>query len=120
MTALILSPPDGPEESFVLFDGATPVGTASLAHDDLVSRPDLTPWLAGVVVDEAYRGRGCGTALVRRVEAFATASGVSTLWLYTWTAAALYERLGWRHVGPELNRGREVVLMTRSLRSGGR
>ena len=33
MTALILLPPNGPEESFVLFDGDTPVGTASLSHE---------------------------------------------------------------------------------------
>src|ERR1700753_2265409 len=30
MTALILKPPVGPEETFVLFDGDRPVGTAGL------------------------------------------------------------------------------------------
>ncbi len=119
MTALVLSPQVGPEETFVLFDDGTPVGTASLAHEDLVSRPDLTPWLAGVVVDEAHRGRGCGTVLVRRVEAFAAELGVGTMWLYTWTAEALYARLGWRRTGLEMNRGREVVLMSRSLQTRG-
>src|SRR5450631_1843844 len=54
MTALILSPPKGPEESFVLFDQDRPPGTASLAHDDLAGRRDLTPWLAGVFVEPAY------------------------------------------------------------------
>ncbi len=119
MTALVLSPHVGPEETFVLFDGATPVGTASLAHEDLASRPDLTPWLAGVLVEEAHRGRGCGTMLVRRVEAFAVESGVETLWLYTRTAEALYARLGWHRVGLEVNRGRDVVLMSRALQRHG-
>lgn len=115
LTALILSPPMGPEETFVLFEGDAPVGTASLAHEDLASRPDLTPWLAGVYVDEAFRGRGHATALVRRVEAFAAGASVPTLWLYTRTAAPLYARLGWSRAGTEFNRGKNVMLMSRGL-----
>jgi GNAT superfamily N-acetyltransferase len=111
----ILATPDGPEETFVLFEQDRPVGTASLSHDDLVSRPDLTPWLAGVFVEPAARGRGYASALVRRVEAFAATAEVSTLWLFTWTAAPLYARLGWQHIGLETDRGKDVVLMTRHL-----
>src|SRR5215217_1020025 len=74
ITALLLSPPVGPEETFVLFDQGVPVGTASLAHKDLEARPDLTPWLAGVFVQPAFRGRGYATALVQQVEAFALAA----------------------------------------------
>lgn len=115
MTALILAPPVGPEETFVLFKQDRPVGTASLAAQDLASRPDLTPWLAGVFVHPAFRGRGYATALVRRVEAFAMAASLPALWLFTWTAEPLYARLGWQRVGLEQNRGADVVLMTRSL-----
>ncbi len=117
VTALVLSPPVGPEETFVVFDRGVPVGTASLAHEDLDARPDLTPWLAGVVVQPAFRGRGHATALVRRVEAFAAAASVPVLWLYTWTAEPLYARLRWHRAGLERDRkrGREVVLMTRRL-----
>jgi GNAT superfamily N-acetyltransferase len=91
-----------------------------LAHKDLETRPDLTPWLAGVFVQPAFRGRGYATALVRRVEAFASAASVRTLWLYTWTAEPLYARLGWQRAGLETDpkRGREVVLMTRRPPSG--
>ena len=118
--ALVLSPPVGPEETFVLFDQGVPVGTASLAHADLEARPDLTPWLAGVVVQPAFRGRGHATALVRRVEASAAAASVPGLLLYTWTAEPLYARLGWRRADLEADqkRGREVVLMTRRLSGG--
>ena len=115
MTALILSPPVGPEETFVLFEQDRPVGTASLAAKDLQTRPDLTPWLAGVFVHPAFRGRGYATVLVRKVEAFATAASLQDIWLYTWTAEPLYARLGWHRVGLEQNRGSEVVLMRRSL-----
>jgi len=115
MTALILAPPRGPEESFVLFDQDRPVGTASLSHDDLASRGDLTPWLAGVFVEPASRGQGYASALVRQVEAYALNASVPTLWLYTWTAEPLYTRLGWQRVGLEKNRGQDVVLMVRHL-----
>jgi hypothetical protein len=40
------------------------------------------------------------------------------LWLYTWTAAPLYARLGWQRVGLETDRGQEVVLMTKRLSDG--
>jgi GNAT superfamily N-acetyltransferase len=115
MTALLLAPPDGPEETFVLLDGDRPVGTASLARGDLSARPDLTPWLAGVFVEPASRGRGHASRLVRRVEAFAAAASVRVLWLQTWTAAPLYARLGWERVGLERDKGQEVVLMRRLL-----
>jgi ABC-type transport system involved in cytochrome c biogenesis ATPase subunit len=44
-----------PEETFVLFDDNVPVGTASLVTNDLPSRPDLTPWLASVLVRPQFR-----------------------------------------------------------------
>lgn len=115
LTAKILAPPAGPEETFVLFDNDHPVGTASLAHDDLASRRDLTPWLAGVYVEPALRGRGHASALVRRVEAFATAAAVPVLWLYTWTAESLYAGLGWRPEGVVKDRGHDAMLMSRRL-----
>lgn len=114
-TARLLLPPDGPEETFILFHASQPVGTASLSHDDLDVRPDLTPWLAGVYVEPAFRKRGFATALVQRVEACALSAGVPTLWLYTTTAEPLYRRLGWQRTGTERSHGREVTLMSRSL-----
>jgi len=111
----ILAPPAGPKETFVLFDDDRPVGTAGIVRHDLETRPDLTPWLAGVFVERRFRGRGHATALIRRVEAFALAASVPILWLYTATAEPLYARLGWERAGLELDRGEEVVLMRRLL-----
>lgn len=119
MTERILAPPEGPKETFVLFDSGQPVGTAGLVRQDLASRPDLSPWLAGVFVEPAFRGRGFASALVRRVEAFAIAASVPVLWLHTETAERLYASLGWQRVGMEQDRGHPVTLMRRAL-SGGR
>jgi GNAT superfamily N-acetyltransferase len=118
MTARILAPPIGPKETFVLFDGDQPAGTAGLVRQDLASRPDLTPWLAGVFVEPAFRGRGHASALVRRVETFAAAAGVRTFWLYTSTAEALYASLGWERVAEEQEQGHPVALMRRILPPG--
>lgn len=115
MTALILAPPVGPKETFVLFDGDQPAGTAGLMRTDLETRPDLTPWLGGLFVEPAFRGRGHATALVQRVEAFALAASVPILWLYTLTAEPLYLRLGWQRVGVGQENGQAVVLMRRIL-----
>jgi GNAT superfamily N-acetyltransferase len=118
LTALLLAPPVGPEETFVLLDQHRPVGTASLLHEDLDTRPDLTPWLAGLFVEPAFRGRGYGSMLVRRLEAFARDAAVPVMWLYTSTAEPLYARLGWQRMGLEQERGQEVVLMKRLLSEG--
>lgn len=111
----LLDPPVGPEDNFVLFEADQPVGTAGLVRADLKSRPDLTPWLAGLFVLPAFRGRGHGAALVRHVEAFAHAARVPTIWLYTATAQSLYARLGWQSAAIEQEHGRPVLLMRRDL-----
>jgi GNAT superfamily N-acetyltransferase len=88
-----------------------------LAAEDLDSRRDLTPWLAGVFVLPEYRRRGHASALVRHVEGVAREGGFGTLWLYTSSAAGLYARLGWAMAGfeREWQRGVEVALMRRDL-----
>ncbi len=103
------------EEGFVLLDAGDPVATACLTSDDLDTRPDLSPWLASVFVEPAYRGRGHATALVGAVEQAALARGHSTLWLFTWDTMPLYARLGWETVGRETHHGSEVTLMRRQL-----
>jgi GNAT superfamily N-acetyltransferase len=112
----ILAQPARSEETFVALVDDVPVGTASLVGNDLPSRPDLTPWLASVLVRPQFRGRGYSVPLVKHVETVAAAS-VSILWLYTWTAEPLYARLGWQRVGIERDADRdiEVVLMKRHL-----
>ena len=118
MTALILACPSGPEETFVLFDGGQPVATAGVVRSDLDTRPELTPWLAGLFVAPEFRRRGHATALVRRAEAFARVRSVPVLWLYTAKAESLYARLGWQRAGIEQEDGEQVVLMRRSLSEG--
>lgn len=71
------------------------LGGALLIDSDLASRPDLTPWLAGVYVKAEHRGRGVASALVTRIVEEAAALGIPELYLYTDTSQSLYGRLGW-------------------------
>jgi GNAT superfamily N-acetyltransferase len=100
---------------FVLLADGVPVGTASLTADDLEERPDLSPWLASVVVAPEARRRGHAAHLVAAVEAAARARSVATLWLYTSTAERIYARLGWVTVEMVSHGNRLVALMRRSL-----
>jgi GNAT superfamily N-acetyltransferase len=68
--------------------GGTPVGTT------LICRFGTVAWVAMVLVDETFRGRGIGRALVERAIAFADAGGVTSLWLdATEAGRGLYEAL---------------------------
>jgi GNAT superfamily N-acetyltransferase len=107
--------PVGPEQCFVLLHGGVPLGTATLQHHDLDLRPDLTPWLAGVYIEPAFRGRGFAAALVGRVVEAARAASVITLWLYTRSAEGLYRRLGWLASETLQRHGRPVTVMRLDL-----
>jgi len=99
----------------VLLAGGEPVGMAALAESDLDTRPDLTPWLAGVFVVPNARGQGHGGRLVTAVEGLASAASIPTLWLYTRTAEALYLRAGWRTVERFKKSTKRYALMRRDL-----
>ncbi|MGK7861742.1 GNAT family N-acetyltransferase [Falsiroseomonas sp. E2-1-a4] len=88
------------------------LGTATLDTEDLPSRPDLSPWLASVLVAPAYRRQGVATALVAEVRRRAAALAYPRLWLFTGGQAAFYASLGWSPEGAEQYRGQPVTLMS--------
>ena len=106
----------GIPQCLVLLHDGCPVGTASLVEYDLAERPDLHPWISGVVVDAEHRNKGHGSRLVRAVEHLCRAETTSPLWLYTYTAETLYSRLGWivSDIIPRIGKP-TVTLMRRDL-----
>ena len=102
--------------TFVLLVNGEPAGTASLVAHDLDERPDLTPWLAGVVVPAALRRRGYAVPLIRAVEEAARTAGFGTMWLYTRTAERVYARAGWEAAETVEHAGAPYAVMRRSLR----
>ncbi len=81
--------------AMVLLAGDTLLGSVSLKEHDMETRMELTPWLAGLYVDAAHRGRGVGTLLVKGCEEEARRLGIAVLYLFTPDAAEFYLRLGW-------------------------
>ncbi|MBK5534157.1 GNAT family N-acetyltransferase [Pseudomonas sp. TH08] len=79
----------------VAIEKGTLLGGALLIDSDMKTRPELTPWLAGVYVKTEQRGRGVASQLVKRIVEEAAALGVPQLYLYTDAAQSLYARLGW-------------------------
>lgn len=84
-----------PLSLIAMVDGA-PAGTVNLIAHDHSKLPELTPWLAALVVVRKHRGKGIGSALVRRLLTEAARLGVSRLYLGTDTPD-FYTRLGAFH-----------------------
>ena len=81
--------------TLIALEDTMPVGSVSIKNNDLIERPDLNPWLASLFVLADYRGRDIGRGLLRAGEQSAKAAGVKRLFLFTHTAAGLYEKEGW-------------------------
>jgi GNAT superfamily N-acetyltransferase len=101
--------------TLVVFEGDQPVGLASLVHHDMDTRNDLSPWLAGLLVLPKYRKHGYGSALVVAIETRARDLGIDTLYLYTHSAQAIYEQLGWQVIKQESYQGRNVLIMNKAI-----
>lgn len=92
------------------------VGTAALFNNDSLPGFDhLTPWLAAVYVDAAYRRQGIGQALVSRIVSEANKLGNTAIYLWTGSEAAWYQKQGWQSVATTLFQGHTIDVMKRDL-----
>jgi predicted N-acetyltransferase YhbS len=106
---------DGFEAALVARIGGATVGTCLMVRHELEPAHDLTPWLAGLVVDAGHQHRGIGSALVKATETHAASVGVDVLYLYTWEARDFYAALGWNAVEAFEDGGGTMMLMSRQL-----
>jgi GNAT superfamily N-acetyltransferase len=102
--------------ALVAHDGDKVLGTASLRVHDLPGREDLSPWLGGVFVGVAYRGRGIGVQLCSAVEDKAFAMFPSQPWyLFTLDKQRWYQQQGWALREPCVWCGHAGVIMEKQL-----
>ncbi|HEV2502087.1 MAG TPA: GNAT family N-acetyltransferase [Mesorhizobium sp.] len=106
---------DGFEAGFVAEIDGELAGSCLFVREEIEPLHDLSPWLAGLVVAEPYRGRGLGRTLVEAVETHARSVNCNVLYLYTDAAEALYARLGWTTVERMIIDGAPLVLMQRKF-----
>ena len=92
-------------------------GTAALRRHDVEGRDDLSPWVGGVFVREAFRGRGIAAALCQVAEAKAWSLGNEKLYLFTIDHQALYARLGWKVYERAMWRGLESTIMFKAMKT---
>jgi predicted N-acetyltransferase YhbS len=77
----------------VALQGDAPVGVVNLVDNDDEQHTDWHPWLAGLVVEPAQRGRGIGTQLVQALLGHAQRLGFERVYFGT-DGPGFYARLG--------------------------
>jgi len=78
--------------------GVRIIGAFGLIDNDYMVRTDLRPWLCGLYVEPAERGRGLGAKLLAHGRREAAALGFDKVWLNT-DHKGYYEKYGWRYYG---------------------
>ena len=98
--------------TFVALDGTTPVGMCSLRENDGI-RPDLTPWLGSLVVEQAYQKQGIGNMLIDSIKNKAKALGFAKLYLFAFDPSLhdYYTRQGWHTIGIDDFKGHDITVM---------
>lgn len=89
--------------------------TGGLILYELIDNPQRVYWLGEVVTRSTHRGKGIGSALIKRIVELATERNISELWLYTPDKQALYRNLGWKEREQRLVAGESVTVMVLSL-----
>ena len=109
--------PSGIPVSFIAIEDNQPVGIARLVADDMSTRPELSPWLASVLVTQKYRKKGIGRDLCAQVELEARRLGFANIYLFTSDKESFYAGQGWHFLQKTLYRDKDVVIMRRNLPS---
>lgn len=98
-------------ETYVAVENNAPIGMASLVEHDMLTRMELSPWLASVYVDPEFRNQGVGSRLVRAIMQEARALCLTNFYLFTPDRMNFYRRLGWRALDQSTYRGEQVTIM---------
>ncbi len=101
--------------TYVALENNELLGSVTLVEHDILTRPDLSPRLAGVYVSPAHRHQGIGSVLVRHAVQQAARMGVKRLFLYTHPAREFYEKLGWHLLAEDEYEGQSVAIMTMDM-----
>jgi len=82
---------------YIALENGVIIGSYALIVNDLISRQDLSPWLACLYVEEDKRGTGIAKELLFHGIKETKAKGFSKLYLST-DLVNFYERYGWKYI----------------------
>lgn len=102
-----LQNPTAVPQWYVVLDGTTIVAGLGVIENDFHNRPDLTPNVCAVYVEEAYRKQGIAGQMLQFVCDDCSKRGVDTLYLVT-SHTSFYERYGWAFFCPVLCDGESI------------
>ncbi len=101
--------------ALVALRGEAVLGMACLIPNDMKTRPELSPWLAGVLVGRQHRGQGIGAALCDRATHEASRLKIKRLYLFTFDKERFYSNLGWSEIEKTEYLGASVTIMAKEL-----
>ena len=91
-------------------------GMVSLKQHEAITDAALSPWIGGLLVEDAWRGKGLGAALLAQAEAAAIGLGHPVLYLSCEADVEhFYARLGWECMARKQSCGDEVAVMKKRL-----
>ena len=98
-----------------LADDGHLLGAASVKIRELAGHPDKEFWIGEVFIRRELRGRGIGSALIRRCISRSLQEGIAALYLYTPDQQALYRKFGWQDIQSCEAHGETVSVMRLAL-----
>lgn len=102
--------------TLVALAGDKLIGTVSLKEREASTLANVSPWIGGLLVDEAWRGKGIGAALLTGAEAAAAKLGCP--WLHLSCEPDLeqfYTQAGWELFTRTVSCGDQVAVMRKRL-----
>lgn len=85
-------------------------GNLLVIESDEPARPELTPWIAAVWVDEDMRKQGVAAAMLREGIARSGALGIERLYLSSRPAMrGFYTKQAWRPIDEDVGEGKLIV-----------
>lgn len=113
-------PAEGVPFQILMTIDSLPVATGGLYHhvgllDYEPKYKIYGPWLALVYTTLENRNKGYGVLLCEKIQEISKGLGLKEIFLYTFTAEALYKRIGWEPLERVNYRDRDAVVMKKEL-----
>ncbi len=89
--------PESLPRFYMLLRNEAITGCCALVTNDLISRHDLYPWLAGLFVEKKERGKGLGNFMMQYLEKEVARMNFANVYLTT-DHAGYYEKYGWKRI----------------------